>query len=260
MHKRQTIIFRFFLLFLAIGTATGYFLFLHHQNNQDASSLDQNTNQPSDDPTSSVSSLNSKFYAAKRLAALYSAKFYTDTQPANLSLGNSIIVSKLYSLPADYEPENLVYVNDSQRLAADAAAAYEQLIAASEYNFVITSGYRSYTTQSNLYNNYLAANGFDWAETWSARPGYSEHQTGLAMDIVEVGTNFDTFGDTAACQWLKDNAHRFGFIHRYPEGKTSITGYSYESWHYRYLGVELATAIYDSGLTYDEYFALYLAE
>lgn len=189
-------------------------------------------------------------------------EFYTNVQPADLTRGSTILVNKFNQLPIDYVPQDLVAVNANQWLTAETAAHYEEMMTAAaaeaDFHYVVTSGYRSYQTQSNLYNGYIASNGFAWAETWSARPGFSEHQTGLAMDIVAIGTNFDTFGGTPACAWLAENAHRFGFILRFPAGKEHITGYSYESWHYRYLGVELATKVKNSGLTYDQYYAAFL--
>jgi D-alanyl-D-alanine carboxypeptidase len=122
---------------------------------------------------------------------------------------------------------------------------------------VARSGYRSYATQTALYNSYVNSYGQEYADKYSARPGTSEHQTGLAMDITAESINFqldDSFGKTKEGLWLADNAHRYGFVIRYPEGMEGITGYFYEPWHVRYLGVRLATNIYKSGLTLEEYY------
>ena len=113
----------------------------------------------------------------------------------------------------------------------------------------LLSGYRSYYTQQYLYNSYVSTYGRESADTFSARPGHSEHQTGLAFD---VGSIDDYYGDTPAGIWLKENAHYYGFIIRYPKGKEHITGYKYEPWHIRYLGVDIATDIYNKGVTLEE--------
>ena len=119
------------------------------------------------------------------------------------------------------------------------------------------SGYRSYDYQKTLYENYVARDGQDAADRYSARPGYSEHQTGLVYDIGEVGKESlwltETFGETEAGRWLRDHAHHYGFIMRYPQGKEDITGYMYESWHFRYVGVEVATTIFEQQSTLEEY-------
>ena len=114
----------------------------------------------------------------------------------------------------------------------------------------IISGFRSYGTQSRLYNNYVARDGEAKANTYSAKPGQSEHQTGLAFD---VGALDDNYGNTAAGRWLSENAHKYGFIIRYMKGKENITGYQYEPWHIRYVGETVAADIYSKGLTLEEY-------
>lgn len=113
----------------------------------------------------------------------------------------------------------------------------------------LISGYRSYDYQTSLYNNYVAIDGEDAANRYSAKPGYSEHQTGLAFDIGELNYQF---GETPAGIWLAQHAHEYGFIIRYPQGKENVTGYMYEPWHVRYLG-DQASSVYASGLTLEEY-------
>ena len=117
------------------------------------------------------------------------------------------------------------------------------------------SGYRSYSHQTSLYNNYVAKDGFDNAERYSARPGYSEHQLGLAMDILNKNWQFISKNDEEYT-WLVNNSYKYGFILRYPEGKENITGYMYEEWHFRYFGLELAKELYDKKLIYEEYLAM----
>jgi D-alanyl-D-alanine carboxypeptidase len=114
----------------------------------------------------------------------------------------------------------------------------------------LVSGFRSYSRQKTIYNNYVAIDGVTKADTYSARPGHSEHQTGLAFD---VGAIDDNYGNTAAGKWLANNAHKYGFIIRYPKGKTHITGYKYEPWHIRYIGTNHATTIYNKQITLEEY-------
>ena len=154
-----------------------------------------------------------------------------------------MLVNKTHPIPADYNPG----------LNSQAYQAYLQLkndAAANGFDMPLLSGFRSYETQRGLYNRYCSEYGQAAADTFSARPGTSEHQTGLAMD---VGMIEDWYGETAAGQWLAANCYKYGFIIRYPQGKQHITGYKYEPWHIRYLGVEVATSVYNSGLTLEEY-------
>ena len=157
-----------------------------------------------------------------------------------------LIVNKKYSIPSTYNPG----VNGT------AYAAYVSLKNAAEsagYSMPLLSGFRSYSTQVGLYNRYVSMYGQATADTFSARPGHSEHQTGLAFD---VGSIDDNYGNTAAGKWLANNCHNFGFIIRYPYGKQGITGYQYEPWHIRYLGNPLATNVYNSGLCLEEYLGI----
>lgn len=120
----------------------------------------------------------------------------------------------------------------------------------------IRSGFRSYETQETLYNNYIARDGLEKASRYSAKPGYSEHQTGLAIDITTEDTTTsigDWFNDTKQAEWLYNNAYKYGFILRYPKGKEHITGYKYESWHYRYVGIEHSKNFAMNDLTLEEY-------
>lgn len=181
-----------------------------------------------------------------------------------------VLVNRTYNLSETYIPADLVKLTDVptvlsnpevNQLRSVAYDALKELFAAAKeeagYNLYARSGYRSYATQVSLYSSYVANHGRTAADTFSAKPGQSEHQTGLAMDITCEAMNFqldDTFGETEEGKWVSENAHRFGFIIRYPKGKEDITGYMYEPWHLRYLGVELATDVYESGLTLEEYF------
>lgn len=161
--------------------------------------------------------------------------------------GEVIIVNKKHPLAADYAPGE----------DPTALAAFQELVADMQgLGFAISdsySGFRSYDYQASLYASYVASDGQAEADRYSARPGYSEHQTGLAFDLL------DSWGqlleEPEASQWLAENAHRYGFVVRYLPGKEHITGYMAESWHVRYIGQE-ATAIYQSGLTLEEYYGV----
>ncbi|TAA72816.1 Ig-like domain-containing protein [Planococcus salinarum] len=164
-----------------------------------------------------------------------------------------LVVNKKYGLPQDYAPGiNPTAQSALNRMIADAAAAGHELS--------VISTYRSYSYQAGLYNRYVSSHGEAQAKRFAAQPGHSEHQTGLAFDLGGTESQDDwlsgSFGDTPAGKWLAANAHKYGFIVRYPEGKEAITGYMYEPWHFRYLGVETATEVYNSGLTLEEYLGI----
>ena len=154
-----------------------------------------------------------------------------------------LIVNKKYSVPRDYNPGLLPETKSAyDELAKDASSV--------GYNIPLISGFRSYDLQNTIYNNYVHLYGKEQADTFSAQPGHSEHQSGLAMDVGKID---DDYGSTPEGKWLAANAHKYGFIIRYQKGKESITGYKYEPWHIRYLGREIATKVYNSGLTLEEY-------
>ncbi len=150
-----------------------------------------------------------------------------------------LIANKTYDLPSNYNPGKLL---------PEFSTAFSNLKAAAAKDGVtlwVQSGFRSYQTQKTLYNRYVSRDGKKAADRYSARPGYSEHQTGLAADFNEIS---DTFGDTKAGKWLSNNCWKYGFILRYPKGKESETGYMYESWHFRYIGdVDMAKELYNNG-------------
>lgn len=154
-----------------------------------------------------------------------------------------LIVNKKYSLPANYNP-------GVDQTASTALKQLQQAASTAGHNIPLISGFRSYSRQQTLYNNYVAREGQALADTYSARPGHSEHQTGLAFDVGKLD---DNYGSTPAGIWLKENCHKYGFIIRYPKGKESITGYQYEPWHIRYVGVEHATKIMNQNITLEEY-------
>lgn len=180
------------------------------------------------------------------------------------------VVNKARPLnPKTYVPPNLVYPNvplrapgdASMHIRSDVAVAAKQLFDAAKaagYAPLLSSGYRSYNTQNSVYNGYVASDGQAAADTYSARPGHSEHQTGLAFDICNSGNCQleESFADTGLGKWVAQNAHRYGFTIRYHKGKQHITGFTYEPWHLRYVGTDLASELYKTGLTLEEYFEL----
>lgn len=170
----------------------------------------------------------------------------------------TVVVNKQRPLaPIDWEPSDLVMPQgipntNGQPVRAEAARALEEMYAAATsagVPFVITSGYRSYSYQAGLFNDYVARDGVAAAETYSARPGHSEHQTGLAADLDDgSGCAFKScFGETATGMWLRDNAADYGFILRYHQGSEPVVGYIYEPWHFRYVGTEISKGMRDAG-------------
>ena len=156
-----------------------------------------------------------------------------------------LVVNKTYSIPAEF---------DLGDLSPECSDAFYEMQAAAEADGIglwIASGYRSYETQRDLYESYLAED--PDADAYSARPGHSEHQTGLAIDLNDVS---DTFGETPEGQWVAEHCADYGFILRYPKDKEAQTGYMYEPWHIRYVGVEMAQNITASGLCLEEYFGI----
>jgi len=170
-----------------------------------------------------------------------------------------VLVNKYNQLPEDFVPELKALPRKYGGLsmtpeAADAFVAMAEAAKADGFSLWVVSGYRSYSRQKTLYRNYRNSYGTATADTFSARPGFSEHQTGLAADVntASIRAHFER---TDTYRWLLEHCWDYGFILRYPEGKEDITGYRFEPWHYRYVGVETAQAVRDSGLTYDEYVA-----
>lgn len=179
-----------------------------------------------------------------------------------------ILVNKEYALPSDYVPSDLSYpdvayaqgvAESKKQMREDAARALEKMFAAAledEIELLAISGYRSYWTQRNIYEKRLQEMGEDHVSKYNARPGHSEHQTGLAMDVGCPGYTdlTERFAETDAYRWLQQHAHEYGFIIRYSKYAEEETGYAFEPWHVRYVGEE-APAIHESGLTLEAYVA-----
>ena len=154
-----------------------------------------------------------------------------------------LVANKTYGLPEDYDPGTLPITEEAFSMLCEDAAK-EGL------NIYESSSYRDYQFQVTVYNSMVSGYSKEYADAYSARPGHSEHQTGYTIDCNTIDTNF---GSTPEGIWLRDHCHEYGFIIRYPLGRENITGYAYEPWHIRYVGVEYATEIYEQGLTLEEY-------
>ncbi len=192
--------------------------------------------------------------------------FYTHEVPSNLDDGYLLIVNKYNKLGSDYVPD-LVEMDDKYNhnkgyryMNPIAYEHFKEMVDAAALDNITLyniSAYRSYDTQKILYNNYVARDGKEAADTFSARAGYSEHQTGLASDI-NTSSSSAHFENSKEYSWLQENSYKYGFILRYPKDKEYITGYKYEPWHYRYVGEEVAKYIHETGITYEEYYAFFI--
>lgn len=188
---------------------------------------------------------------------------YTVSQPDS----PQVLVNKTWQLPADYTPADLTAVSSEYAVsgiqlakeAADAFSAFASSGYSSGVPIYAIVGYRSYDEQNTAYSNAVTWYGESAADSAAARAGASEHQTGLCVNITCVGEDGAAFEATSAYQWVTENCTDFGFILRYPQGTETITGFSSEPDHYRYVGREIAAEVKESGLTYDEFWLLYLA-
>ncbi len=200
--------------------------------------------------------------------AVFDKTTHSTTDPSSLW----VVVNKKHPLsPASYAPNDLVIPkvaqrvpgNESMQLRHEAAAATEAMFgsaAQQNISLMISSGYRSYTYQVNLYASYVHKSGQAEADKISARPGHSEHQTGLAFDVEPASQNCEIlpcFADTAEGKWIKAESYKYGFIIRYTPDKVDVTGYSSEPWHLRYVGIELATEMHNQNIrTLEEFFGI----
>ena len=190
-------------------------------------------------------------------------KQYEDKIKAKNLNKTNILVNKYYYLEEDYVPNNLKaikkqYALDGMKLVEEACNAFENMAKAAEkekLTIVAMSAYRSYSYQVSLYNRYVKSDGKEAADTYSGRPGQSEHQTGLAVDVYNQKETYTNFEKTKEFTWMQNHASEYGFILRFPKNKENETGYIYESWHYRYVGVEIAKYIKEHNISYEEYYA-----
>ncbi len=193
--------------------------------------------------------------------------YYENMEVTDTSKGNTMLVNKYNSLSKDYEVEDLKTISktysygDNKKLNKEAYDAFISLADDAKkegYTILIVSSYRTYQDQEDVWKDYKASFGTKKADAYAARAGSSEHETGLAIDVADYNDKNDKFEATESFKWMQTNAHKYGYILRYPKGKENITGYSYEAWHYRYVGIDTATKVYNEGITYDEYYEYYL--
>lgn len=195
----------------------------------------------------------------RRVNTLRDRPLYTKIQSADLSVPSLILVNKYYQLPEDFIP-NLEESYLGFMMEEEAAIALDQLCEAMEtlnLNFSISNTYRSYDLQTSIYNRYLETQSQAVVDTYSARAGHSEHQAGLAVDFKTKTKDISYFENSDAYAWLVENAHNYGFIQRYTLENSFYTGYQAEAWHFRYIGKELATIVYETKLTLEEVLLLY---
>lgn len=184
-----------------------------------------------------------------------------------------VVINKKRPLqPANFTPNDLVVPNvplrfgpdfEEMKLRKSAATSLEQMVAAAKkenVNLMLASGYRSYELQTSVYSNFVTSQGQATADTQSARPGYSEHQTGLAVDLGPTDRTCEIelcFANTAEGKWLQINAYKYGFIIRYQPNTQATVGYTYEPWHFRYVGTELAVELHkQNNPTLEDFFGL----
>lgn len=196
--------------------------------------------------------------------------YYEGDYESDVSLGTSILVNKYYSLSSEYVPDDIVSISQDyawgeagsrkiRQVAYDAFLRMWQEAKNEGYYLMVNSGYRTYEEQEAVYENYKKNQGTKYADGIAAHPGSSEHQTGLALDIFsKANPTRKAFQESEEFNWLKNNAYRFGFILRYPEGKEKLTGFDYEAWHYRYVGETIAKYIHDNDITFEEYYAYFI--
>ena len=187
--------------------------------------------------------------------------FYKDINTLYSPTSYDILVNKNNKLTSDYIPNDLELISleyscQDKYLRHEARIAFENMAKKAKeegFTLVAVSTYRSYDYQEKLYNNYVLDKGFYYADLASARPGHSEHQTGLAVDVANSTLDYDNFENTKEFIWMKENSYKYGFILRYPKAKFDITGFKYEPWHYRYVGTNVSNYIYKNNLTLEEY-------
>lgn len=190
--------------------------------------------------------------------------FYTFKKPVTYIKNphdELVLVNKYNKLTRDFVPLNLKEINnvcafEEQLVLEKVKISFEKLCFDAYklgLKIIVVSSYRSFNYQTNLYNYYVKHFGIKHANLISAKPGHSEHQTGLAIDVMGSNGNYNEFAKTDEFIWMKDNAHKYGFILRYPQNKKKTTGYKYEPWHYRYVGIEVANYIYIKNITLEQY-------
>ncbi len=190
-------------------------------------------------------------------------KMYEDADVIT-KFDEAVLANKYHKLDESFVPDNLVQIKDScsknkSYLSKTAQVAFENMCDAAKEdgkNILSNSAYRSYKDQQDVYDTYLSLYGQTYVDNYVAVPGFSEHQTGLALDVAAKG--YSTFKTSPEYTWMLENAYKYGFILRYPKEKQEITGYKNEAWHFRYVGLEAAKYIQENNITYEEYYVMFL--
>jgi len=213
------------------------------------------------------SSMNAKEIVT-RVNVHIDTEFYTDTEKTDDTLGKFVILNKHYYSDENYKGKDLVSVNakynlygNTFQLSQECYDAFLKMYNDAEeagFGFKINSAYRSFEKQVSIYQGWVNKDGEKLADTYSARAGYSEHQTGYAFDIRDFPFTNDDYSKTKSFTWVSQNAQLYGFIIRFPKDKEYITGYQYEPWHYRYCGLECAQYIYEHNITFEEYYEYFI--
>ena len=243
---QQAIIFLAVVALVIIGGIA--FLFSKAMDNSDEpnNQIESNIDSKADNLDQNKSDKQDSSSAKSESSIIQESEHKIETIDGITYADGILIANKSYNLPEDYDPG----LND------EAFQAFNEMISGASKDGIsiyLCSGYRSYQDQQFQYNEHVQERGVDEADKVSARPGHSEHQTGLAFD---VNCTEYSFADTAEGKWLAEHCSEYGFIIRYPEGKEDITGFSYEPWHVRYLGVDIAKKVTDSGLCLEEYLGI----
>ena len=195
------------------------------------------------------------------------SEWYTNTKKSDTSLNELMLTNKFYYLDKTYNADKMVKVSNTysygndQMLTEDTFNAFKEMWEAAKsegLSLIINSSFRSYEDQEEVYEYYKATKGEEAADLIAAHAGFSEHQTGMAIDIQTRGSRAATFEEFDEFKWLEKNAYKYGFILRYPKDKEYLTGYEYESWHFRYVGKEVAKYIQENKITFDEYYAYFI--
>ena len=196
--------------------------------------------------------------------------YYTYDIDTDTSKDYLMIVNKYYHLSEGYVPDDLVnisnqyYYGENHQIRSVVYDAFIDMWNAANNEgiyLIINSSYRTYAEQQAVYDSYKDSRGTTYADSIAARPGYSEHQTGLSVDIFSTEyTNTSNFKDSPAHVWLTENAYKYGFIQRYEEDTEELTGFAEEAWHWRYVGIEVATYLHEHDITFDEYYAYFINE
>ena len=193
--------------------------------------------------------------------------FYTNAKKTDINKKELMLTNKFNYLDDTYDSKDMISVSnrysygENQMLTSDTFDAFKKMFddaKKEDITLIVNSSYRSYADQEEIYERYKKNKGEEYADSIAARAGYSEHQTGYAIDLITYGATSSTFEETDAFMWLQNNAYKYGFILRYPKDKEYLTGYSYESWHYRYVGTNAAKYIHDNNITFDEYYAYFI--